>query len=100
MSYRHATGVRPEYLDRGGASGSRRRPGSITPRAWSLSGLNNRDLVLWSPTAPTDELCAEVEALGTVRYLVPPNALHHTFLGDWQRAYPGATVLCSARSAG
>ena len=54
--------------------------------------LNNRDLFLWSPTAPTDELCAEVEALGTIRYLIPPNALHHTFLGDWQRAYPGATV--------
>jgi hypothetical protein len=30
--------------------------------------------------------------LGAVRYLVPPNSLHHTFLGDWQRAYPGATV--------
>lgn len=54
--------------------------------------LTNGDLVLWSPTALTDDLRAEVETLGAIRYLVPPNSLHHTFLADWQRAYPDATV--------
>ncbi|MCY1667383.1 DUF4336 domain-containing protein [Rhizobium sp. SL86] len=54
--------------------------------------LTNGDLVLWSPTALTDDLRAEVETLGAVRYLVPPNSLHHTFLADWQRTYPDATV--------
>ena len=54
--------------------------------------LTNGDLVLWSPTALTDDLRAAVETLGAVRYLIPPNSLHHTFLGDWQSAYPDAKV--------
>ena len=62
------------------------------PTRMAVIRLNNRDLVLWSPTALTDDLCAEVETLGAVRYLIAPNSLHHTFLGDWQRAYPDATV--------
>lgn len=60
------------------------------PTRMAVIRLTNGDLVLWSPTALTDELRAAVEALGTVRYLVPPNSLHHTFLGDWQRVYPDA----------
>lgn len=54
--------------------------------------LANGDLVLWSPTEISQPLRTAVQALGTVRYLVPPNSLHHTFLGDWQRAYPEAKV--------
>lgn len=55
--------------------------------------LGSGDLVLWSPIALSDALRAAVEALGPIRYLVPPNALHHTFLADWQRAYPEARVF-------
>lgn len=62
------------------------------PTRMAIIRLTNGDLVLWSPTALTDDLRAEVEALGAVRHLVPPNSLHHTFLADWQRAYPDATV--------
>ncbi|MDO6965259.1 DUF4336 domain-containing protein [Rhizobium alvei] len=62
------------------------------PTRMGVIRLANHDLLLWSPIALSDELGAEVETLGTVRYLIPPNALHHTFLGDWQRAYPSALV--------
>lgn len=62
------------------------------PTRMAVIRLNNRDLVLWSPTELTDDLCAEIEALGRVSHLIAPNSLHHTFLGDWQRAYPDATV--------
>lgn len=62
------------------------------PTRMAVIRLANGDLVLWSPTEVTGDLRAEVEALGAVRYLIPPNALHHTFLGDWQRAYPDAEV--------
>lgn len=62
------------------------------PTRMAVIRLTNSDLVLWSPTALTDDLRAEVETLGAVRYLVPPNSLHHTFLGDWQWAYPDAKV--------
>lgn len=62
------------------------------PTRMAVIKLANGDLVLWSPTALTHDLGAAVEALGAVRYLVPPNSLHHTFLGDWRRAYPDAQV--------
>ena len=65
------------------------------PTRMAIIRLTNSDLVLWSPTALTDDLRAEVETLGAVRYLVPPNSLHHTFLGDWQRAYPSSTVYAA-----
>jgi hypothetical protein len=63
------------------------------PTRMAVIRLTNGELVLWSPTAPSDDLLAGIEALGVVRYLVPPNSLHHTFLGDWQRAYPEAKVF-------
>ena len=62
------------------------------PTRMAVIRLANGDLVLWSPTALTDELSIAVGKLGVVRHLVPPNAFHHTFLGDWQRAHPDATV--------
>jgi hypothetical protein len=49
-------------------------------------------LFLWSPVQISDELRAEVDALGEVRHLVAPNSLHHLFLADWQRAYPSAKL--------
>jgi hypothetical protein len=49
-------------------------------------------LFVWSPIALSDALRAEVDALGTVRFLVAPNSLHHLFLGDWAKAYPSARV--------
>ncbi len=63
------------------------------PTRMAVIRLASKDLVVWSPTAASPALRAEIEALGMVRYLVPPNSLHHTFLGDWQRAYPNAEVF-------
>jgi hypothetical protein len=62
------------------------------PTRMAVIRLSTGDLVVWSPTALTDDLRAGVEALGEVRHLVPPNSLHDTFLADWQQAYPGARV--------
>ena len=50
-------------------------------------------LAIWSPVALTPDLRAAVEALGSVRWLVPPNALHHVFLQEWAKAWPQADVL-------
>jgi hypothetical protein len=33
-----------------------------------------------------------VDALGEVRHIVAPNSLHHLFLAEWKRAYPGARL--------
>ncbi len=52
--------------------------------------LSDGELLLWSPTAFSSELQIEVDLLGPVHHIVAPNTLHHKFIGDWQRAYPGA----------
>lgn len=54
--------------------------------------LKHGGLVVWSPVAPSDDLHAGLRALGVVQFIVAPNSLHHTFLGDWQRSYPDAAV--------
>ena len=60
------------------------------PTRMAVIRLPNADLFIWSPIAISDHLRAELDALGKVHHLVPPNSLHHTFLGDWQSAYPQA----------
>lgn len=60
------------------------------PTRMAVIRLDGGDLFIWSPTALTDRLRAEVEALGKVRHLVAPNSLHHLFIADWKRAYPDA----------
>ncbi|MBR9766036.1 MAG: DUF4336 domain-containing protein [Rhodobacteraceae bacterium] len=61
-------------------------------------------LWIWSPVALTDALRDDLAALGEVRALVAPNSLHHSFLADWARAFPEATVHAapglSAETAG
>ncbi|MGV1755945.1 DUF4336 domain-containing protein [Rhizobium sp. A22-96] len=54
--------------------------------------LSNGSLFLWSPTQISDVLRTEIDTLGNVAYVIPPNSLHHVFLGDWQRAYPNAKI--------
>ncbi|WP_312162097.1 DUF4336 domain-containing protein [Phenylobacterium sp.] len=57
--------------------------------------LEGGALFLWSPTRISDELRAEVEALGQVRYLIAPNSLHHLFLAEWRGAYPAARLYAA-----
>ena len=54
--------------------------------------LAGGDLLVWSPTALTPELKAAVDALGPVRHLVSPSAMHNLFLSEWQAAYPDAQL--------
>lgn len=62
------------------------------PTRMAVIRLSGGGLFIWSPISPSDDLRRAVEALGTVQYLIPPNSLHHVFLGDWQRLYPSAKV--------
>lgn len=62
------------------------------PTRMAVIRLSNGDLFIWSPTALTEQLRAETDALGRVRHLVAPNSLHHVFLADWKRAYPDARL--------
>jgi len=63
------------------------------PTRMAVIKLATGGLFIWSPIALSDDLHAEVDALGPVRYLAPPNSLHHTFLAEWQEAYPDAKIF-------
>ncbi|GAA3852958.1 DUF4336 domain-containing protein [Celeribacter arenosi] len=60
------------------------------PTRMVLIRLSDESLFVWSPIALSDELRAEVDALGVVAHIVAPNSLHHLSVLDWQRAYPAA----------
>ena len=54
--------------------------------------LENGDLWVHSPTEMTEDLRAELDALGPVAHLIAPNWAHYTHLNDWQATYPRAKV--------
>ncbi len=54
--------------------------------------LPGGELLLHSPVKIDDPLAAELEKLGTVRYLVAPNDFHHMFLDEAISRYPDAVV--------
>ncbi len=55
--------------------------------------LSGGDLWVCSPVPLTSDLRAAMDALGTVRFLVAPNAFHHLSLLEWAQAYPQARVF-------
>jgi len=54
--------------------------------------LSSGDLFLHSPVRLNNELIAELENLGEVRYLVAPNKFHHMHIGKYLLEFPGAEV--------
>lgn len=62
------------------------------PTRMAVIRLDTGDLLIWSPTALTDDLRVAVDALGPVRHVVAPNNLHHMSLPEWHAAYPQALV--------
>lgn len=54
--------------------------------------LPGRELWVWSPIALSDDLRAEIAAIGRPCHLVSPNKIHHLYLQDWKAAYPDALL--------
>ncbi len=48
------------------------------------------DLWLHSPTSVSAALKAQLDAIGTVAWLVAPNSFHYSHIAAWADAYPGA----------
>ena len=65
------------------------------PTRMAVIRLSEGGLFVWSPVALSAVLKREIDGLGPVRFLVSPNLLHHLFLGEWKRAYPGARLYAS-----
>jgi hypothetical protein len=55
--------------------------------------LAGGELLLHSPAPPTDELAAELRALGPVRWLVIPNCFHHLGAPAAAARFPEAQVV-------
>ena len=66
------------------------------PTRTAVIRLSDASLFVWSPIQLTDGLRTEVDALGQVRHIIAPNSLHHLFLPEWKRAFPGAKVYAPA----
>ena len=54
--------------------------------------LSDGNLWVHSPIRLTNMIKQHIQSIGTVKYLIAPNHLHHLFLGEWQAVYPDA--LC------
>jgi len=67
------------------------------PTRMAVIRLESGGLFVWSPTALAD-VRAEVDALGPVRFIVTPTAMHSTFLAEWRKAYPEARLFAAPHS--
>ena len=65
------------------------------PTRMAIARLSNGDLWCWSPTALTDALKTEIDALGPVRHLISPNKIHYANIDAWTTAYPEAIAWAS-----
>ncbi|MGB3655983.1 MAG: DUF4336 domain-containing protein [Rivularia sp. (in: cyanobacteria)] len=59
--------------------------------------LKDNSLFIISPIRITDDIRTDIDALGTVKYIVSPNNIHHLHMGDWSQAYPDARLYASPR---
>ncbi|MGB7291541.1 MAG: DUF4336 domain-containing protein [Thermodesulfobacteriota bacterium] len=57
--------------------------------------LETGDLFLHSPIQLTRETSKQLDALGTVRYVVAPNRFHHLYIKDYFSAYPKAEIFAA-----
>ena len=74
--------------------------GFVYPTRAAIIRLGDGDLLVWSPIALSDALRGEIDALGPLRHIVAPNALHHVFIADWQAAWPQARTYAPPRLRG
>ena len=66
--------------------------GAPYPTRSVIVRLPSGDLWIWSPIELTAELRQAVEGLGRPAHLVSPNKIHHLFLAEWKKAWPGAKL--------
>jgi hypothetical protein len=63
------------------------------PTRMTIARLDDGCLLIHSPIPLTDDIRALVAALGTPRYIVSPNKLHHLVVQPWRVAYAGARAF-------
>lgn len=61
----------------------------------SVARLRDGGLFLYSPVALAEELRAALAQLGTPRFAVAPNRLHHLFIGQYRAAFAGIQLFAA-----
>lgn len=67
------------------------------PTRMSVVRLADGRLFIHSPTRLPSALKAEIDALGSVAFVVAPNRIHYWWVPDWRQAYPDARVWLAPR---
>lgn len=67
------------------------------PTRMTVVRLDDGALFLHSPTALTSALKADIEKVGTPRWIVGPNRLHYSWIPDWKDAFLHANVYLAPR---
>jgi hypothetical protein len=67
--------------------------GSPLPARALLAALPDGELLAWSPVPLQEELRAQVEALGRVRFVVAPSSFHYLGVASWLAAWPDAALF-------
>lgn len=65
------------------------------PTRMTIVRLSSGELWCHSPIELTEELKAEIDALGAVRHLISPNKIHYAHIAAWAKTYPDATAWAS-----
>jgi hypothetical protein len=64
------------------------------PRRMTVVTLQGRRLAVWSAIPLGEPEMAQLEAMGSVDFLIVPGASHRLDLKAWKRCYPAARVVC------
>jgi len=59
----------------------------------SVIRLANGSLLCVSPVRPTDDLLNQLNAIGSVEFIIGPNPVHHLFLPAFASKFPRAKIL-------
>ena len=55
--------------------------------------LPSGDLILYNPTELDADTRAKLASLGTVRYIIAPNLVHHMSVGPYAKEFPTAKII-------
>lgn len=57
--------------------------------------LDGESLWVHSPCKMSPQLLADIQKLGSPRWLIAPNKIHHLYLAEWQNAFPDAELFAA-----
>ncbi|KYG68023.1 hypothetical protein AZI87_01765 [Bdellovibrio bacteriovorus] len=57
--------------------------------------FDSGDVFVHSPIKLTEEIVRDLQAMGTVRWAVAPNKMHHLYVADLKKHFPEVQIFCA-----